>query len=428
MKVLSKMADARKISKKHISLTYLATLVLITTAFTLAEAQVFGPLKVSNSGNTAVNSEIAVFENGNCVVTWENGADICWRRLSDNGSFIDNISQANATDGSLIDPDVATSENDWFAIVWQEFETERCSDACPGDVWLREFDPEGIPPTVETDINNGYVEGAPFITYGDIWQDIPDMPWWGVTWQPDEQAPQSENVHFNSYSNWMNNWIRLDPAAVPYGPIGISAVGSGDDLRYTIVYKKPAHNEFRARKVDRWCTLDPVVYTFALPTSAAICGAKASMNAAGRIGIVWIEHEGMSSTISLQEYVLNGNQIQVYGAKKQVCSTAQWVDNVAITPCGTGFAVAWNQAETWNNSATNIYVRKITGSILGSLKWVDRDANTRDTDPSLQVLGNMCYVSWTKTVIGQWFGEVYASKINLGISGPPLPRVTQQET
>ena len=431
MKVLSKMASARIMSKKNVFLTYLSTLVFITTMFTLAEAQVFGPVKVSNSGNAAVNSEIAVFENGDCVVTWqEASADIKWRRLNSTGSAIDNITQANINTGTMADPDVATSANHCFATVWKEnLSGARCSDDCEGKYWLREFDRDGVPIDTAMHINNSdlpeaHAEGPPFITYGDIVEYDLDMPWWGVTWQPDEPSPNSENVHFNSYSSWINYWVRVEQYRVPYGPIGISTMNSGEELRYIIFYKQPTCNDFRARKVDRWGMLDPVIYTFTVPATGAICGSKATMNAPGRIGVVWVEHDGMSSEIFLQQYVLTGDEIQSYGSRREVLSTEEWVDNVAISPCGTGFAVAWDQADDWNGTASDIYVRRIYTTYMGGIKRIDNDDDTEDIDPSLQLRGSMCYVSWTKTETGQSFGEIYASKINLGIQ-TPIIRVTQ---
>ncbi len=382
--------------------------------------QGFGPLRVSEPGSQAENSEVAVFRNGRSVVVWEESADIMWRRYSRYGSDLDPVTKADELTGSLANPDVATGQNNWFAITWSDWDPGLVDcGPCLGDMWIRDYWPDGTPyDTSEKLINGefgGYMEGVPFIAAADTfpWPSGSENITWGVTWQPDEPI-YYENVHFNSYP-W-GGQIRVDQDWSPSWPIGISVTSSGEE--FLVMYHLAGTNSLRARKVDRFSNPGTTIYEYDLPLSGVLwVGPRATLNEAGEIGIAWVEGSSESDRdVCFQAYTFTESAITPLGPKQIVASPDGIPKTVAIAPDDWRFAVTWDEVEDLNASLSNVYVRKMYSGFYYPLSpiWVDERTNERDFDPSIEVKSDFAFVSWTKAEIGMSMGDVYIAKVNLG--------------
>ncbi len=204
------------------------------------------------------------------------------------------------------------------------------------------------------------------------------------------------------------------------GPVEISVTSAGDEFIVFYVLMSGNWDSFRARKVDVDGDLLSDPMPFQVPANGFVHGARAALNGLDQLGVAWIERDSNGSEVWFQGYTLVGDAVAPTGDPQMVRSTDDYAGKVAIaTSYSNRFVVAWNEAEGGSvGDPSDVYVRRMHVGYPSGYNpiCVDCDGGgplTADTDPSVALVGNFAYVSWTKAEEGA-AGDIYASRVYLG--------------
>ena len=325
-----------------------------------AEVQV----NIRTSGSQA-NPAVAASDAGGSIIVWSSyyttagrSNDILARRLDAIGAPVcDEFTVNVTTQGNQTVPAIAMDSRGAFAVAWQGPGAEE------EDIFLRRFDPNGLPEPGETLVNSGTMgrQLCPSVA-------LNDAGTLGVAWESREIVEDVNRTFV---------YARLFH---PNGPaLGDDIVldASGHDCRYPDV-AIDGHAGFAAAWLEERTSNNNVVIARlfdpnGVPTTeplevstagiASLTRPVIAMNSCGHFVVAWDGDPNRASEddVYIRPYDPNGAPLGEPSIVNTVRSGPQQWPRVAINDTNE-FVIIWEQAAEDPNNATDIFVRQFDGT------------------------------------------------------------------